>query len=163
MWSPTLSTGKENFPCTPVILPHNLFLSLSLPFPFFASRPVSVYMSQLVWDLEEPRTPFLLSPLEQLQHALLKGSSGVRPIAGQETRQIDVLTHNIPVTSRLGPQVCYHRDKLINLSVIYPTDVYQKSPSWVKRSHLFSVKFFLFVTFNVFQLILLNFNFSKLL
>lgn len=70
-------------PRSPVIFHHNLFLFLSLPFPFFVSRPVSVYMSWLVGELEETRTPFLLSRLEQSQrcpaHGLQQGAPHLRP------------------------------------------------------------------------------------
>lgn len=55
-----------------------IYFPLSLPPPFFISRPVSVYVSRLVKELEEPHTPFLLNPLEQWQCALLKGRSRVR-------------------------------------------------------------------------------------
>lgn len=77
-----------------MILPHNPFLSLSLPFPFFGSRPVSLYMSQPVPGLEELRTPFLLSPLEQSQRALVKGCIRVRHAVQPATKNTDGLGCN---------------------------------------------------------------------
>lgn len=89
--------------CSPVILPRNLFLSVSLPFPFFVSHPVSVYKSWLVGELEEPCTPFFLNNPEQSQSALLKRRSRVRLIADREQGRLTCWC-TVPVTSRLGLQ-----------------------------------------------------------
>lgn len=142
-----------------MIPPHNLFLSLSLPFPFFPSRPVSVYMSQLVGGLEEPRTPFLLNRLEQSQRAMLKGRSRVRPITGLGTRKADVLIDaqslwplglaHKTVTIATSYSV-FHCNKLSPCLMFNPVRICYRNLLWRAKVHILWVRicFFLLLVFS---------------